>query len=415
MSDFKFNCPHCAQSLEAPEDMLGQTIECPACNGSIQLPKPEPQQKPQMQAPRKRIVVQRHSPPLQSGSTPSPSRRTPPSSKGKVVVPILIVALLFGALYFASPYWSLFRMRKAVENNDAVYVSDHVDFPQLRESLKATFKTQMAKEVATSDADGFEALGAALGAMMIGPMVDALVTPEGLIGMMQGKDLGEIDPASPGSSDGSHSTPSEAEMNIAEMGYETLNRFVVKVGEASEEESLSLVFNRHGLFFWKLARIRLQLPASPASPDMASVPEEPAGWQLRTDTSPIDDSKSYFLSRDADEPIGSGFMSSTPTLMIRHKEGNLEVYITFGTYLGSDTTMVTTRIGSSSATQREWGLSTDGKAIFCPTDDAEFVRQLLANDRLVIRLTPYGESPVTSSFDLTGLAEAMEPMRHLIR
>jgi len=41
MSDFKFNCPHCNQSLEAPADMLGSTIECPACNGSIQLPEPQ--------------------------------------------------------------------------------------------------------------------------------------------------------------------------------------------------------------------------------------------------------------------------------------------------------------------------------------------------------------------------------------
>ena len=41
MSDYKFNCPHCNQSLEAPADMLGEIIECPACSGSIQLPAPQ--------------------------------------------------------------------------------------------------------------------------------------------------------------------------------------------------------------------------------------------------------------------------------------------------------------------------------------------------------------------------------------
>jgi len=46
MSEFKFDCPHCQQSLEAPEDMLGQMIECPSCNGSIQLPQPESQPAP---------------------------------------------------------------------------------------------------------------------------------------------------------------------------------------------------------------------------------------------------------------------------------------------------------------------------------------------------------------------------------
>lgn len=42
MSDYKFICPHCNQSLEAPTDMLGQTIECPTCNRAIELPPPPP-------------------------------------------------------------------------------------------------------------------------------------------------------------------------------------------------------------------------------------------------------------------------------------------------------------------------------------------------------------------------------------
>jgi len=45
MSDFKFNCPHCEQPLEAPKEMLGQTIECPSCKGAIELPAPAPQPK----------------------------------------------------------------------------------------------------------------------------------------------------------------------------------------------------------------------------------------------------------------------------------------------------------------------------------------------------------------------------------
>jgi DNA-directed RNA polymerase subunit RPC12/RpoP len=40
MSDFKLKCPHCQQSLEAPEEMLGAVVDCPSCNGRIQLPVP---------------------------------------------------------------------------------------------------------------------------------------------------------------------------------------------------------------------------------------------------------------------------------------------------------------------------------------------------------------------------------------
>lgn len=77
MSDFKFNCPHCEQSLEAPEDMLGQTIECPSCNGSIQLPKPEPKPAPPRPAPKKKIVT--HRPSIPSRET-TPQRSASPSA-----------------------------------------------------------------------------------------------------------------------------------------------------------------------------------------------------------------------------------------------------------------------------------------------------------------------------------------------
>jgi membrane protein YdbS with pleckstrin-like domain len=38
MSQFKFNCPHCQQPLEATEDLLGKTVDCPTCKGPIKIP-----------------------------------------------------------------------------------------------------------------------------------------------------------------------------------------------------------------------------------------------------------------------------------------------------------------------------------------------------------------------------------------
>jgi Domain of unknown function (DUF4190) len=40
MSELKFNCPKCKQSLEAPESILGTIIDCPSCHNSISVPKP---------------------------------------------------------------------------------------------------------------------------------------------------------------------------------------------------------------------------------------------------------------------------------------------------------------------------------------------------------------------------------------
>ena len=38
MADIDFNCPHCGQNLNGPEEMAGQTIECPVCQKNFQIP-----------------------------------------------------------------------------------------------------------------------------------------------------------------------------------------------------------------------------------------------------------------------------------------------------------------------------------------------------------------------------------------
>jgi len=38
MGDIFFKCEECGQSLDAPDDMAGETINCPACNAEISIP-----------------------------------------------------------------------------------------------------------------------------------------------------------------------------------------------------------------------------------------------------------------------------------------------------------------------------------------------------------------------------------------
>ena len=42
----KIPCSNCNQRLEIPEELAGQTIECPACNTSLTVPSPEPTAPP---------------------------------------------------------------------------------------------------------------------------------------------------------------------------------------------------------------------------------------------------------------------------------------------------------------------------------------------------------------------------------
>ncbi len=41
MSNFEFICYHCNETLKVSEAMLGQRMDCPSCNGAIQLPTQE--------------------------------------------------------------------------------------------------------------------------------------------------------------------------------------------------------------------------------------------------------------------------------------------------------------------------------------------------------------------------------------
>ena len=39
MPNIPFKCPHCDQSIEAPMEMLGQLIDCPACGETVEVQK----------------------------------------------------------------------------------------------------------------------------------------------------------------------------------------------------------------------------------------------------------------------------------------------------------------------------------------------------------------------------------------
>jgi len=75
MSDLKFNCPHCDQPLEAPEQMLGQVVPCPSCQGQVQLPEPEPPAEPARPTPAV---------PTPSTSSPEPPPTDEPPAEDEI-------------------------------------------------------------------------------------------------------------------------------------------------------------------------------------------------------------------------------------------------------------------------------------------------------------------------------------------
>lgn len=174
---------------------------------------------------------------------------------------LLIAAAAVG--FFFTPHWAVRNMRQAAVEKDAVALSDYVDYPALRESLKANFNAMMVREVAQNKSDNpFEAFGAALAAALVNPMIDALVTPESLAMLMAGERPPLEKPGAMASGKPSVPEPDRHPVNKSEpdmsMGYENFNRFVVKVKEKdSSERPVEFVLKREGLISWKLSALRL--------------------------------------------------------------------------------------------------------------------------------------------------------------
>jgi hypothetical protein len=165
------------------------------------------------------------------------------------IAAIAMAVIAAAGWYFGSPPYTLSRMKSAAEAGNSDALAGYVDFPALREDLKAELMAKMAAE-ARKDTSGFGGLGLAFGSAMIGPLVDGFVSPAGLRAAFIAKrnDAAKPKPAGP--------------VQVADkpvIKRRGLSEFLL----ASEEEPNSgLVFTRHGLG-WKLSGV--DMPPAAAS------------------------------------------------------------------------------------------------------------------------------------------------------
>lgn len=175
----------------------------------------------------------------------------------KKLLPWLAGLLVIFAIYlYASPYIALYNIKNAAEQKDADKLSGYIDFPSVKQSIKDQVKAAMVEELAASDEqDGFEALGTMLAAAMIDPIVDGVVTPDGVALMLQGQELdfGLDDKTT-------KDKPKVKDTDIDyRAGYLSFNRFKVQIIDADDtDESLDVIMHRDGLS-WKVTRISFSL------------------------------------------------------------------------------------------------------------------------------------------------------------
>lgn len=136
-----------------------------------------------------------------------------------------------------------------------------------------------------------------------------------------------------------------------------------------------------------------------------------SNWRTTYDTSKIDDSKNVYISTEAINPIKGKFgRDVTPQLWIRCMENKTEAFVTMYMFISTQDVSVIHRIDSNKAITTKWSTSTDHKAIFSK-NNIKFIKSLFNHDNLLIRVTPYGESPRDIEFNISGLEDIIEPLQ----
>ncbi|MCA7997605.1 DUF2939 domain-containing protein [Burkholderia metallica] len=219
-----------------------------------------------------------------------------------VVLAVAIVAAIGYA--YASPYIALGRLKSAIDARDAQAISEYVDFPSLRISLKQQVTEELMRRIDAVKKDNpFAVIGALIGSALIGPLVDAYATPEGVAALMSGLpprgNPGERPPewsnpppssppaapsanpapastVTPGSNaaataaTAASSPPAPAAVPASAVdaapsphpqqtsaGYRNIDEFVVTYQRSADGTRYAAIFHRFGLFSWKLSSIDL--------------------------------------------------------------------------------------------------------------------------------------------------------------
>jgi hypothetical protein len=160
-----------------------------------------------------------------------------------------LIAIVGGGAYF-SPYLALNNIKNATVNRNAEALAQEIDFPSLRVSIKENIKAQVIKQITSSSSTEAPKMSPELIAKvdkMVSPMVDKIVTPEGIEELMQDKVPGaKIDLSNLGKD--------IAKADI-KMGYESLDRFVVHITDkVDRSKDVSLILKRDWLA-WKLSGV----------------------------------------------------------------------------------------------------------------------------------------------------------------
>lgn len=175
----------------------------------------------------------------------------------------VVVACAVGAYWYWSPFVSIKSMHAAAVKKDAESFNKFVDYPKVRESMKAQAGARISSALGTS-APSSEmgragvAMGAMLGMSLVDRMIDAMVRPEMVMYAMTEAKLKAPEPPT-ASREAEVATKSEKSVkwSFDRQGLDRLVAYAAEDADMPMAARASFVFDRYGFSDWKLVEIRL--------------------------------------------------------------------------------------------------------------------------------------------------------------
>jgi hypothetical protein len=96
---------------------------------------------------------------------------------------IAALIVVLAAVYVVYPYFALYRLGEVLRTQDVDAVEGKVDWPRMRQGIKDDVNAALLAKVKPDDANPLAGLGVALAGKLANPVVDATMTPAGLIAL----------------------------------------------------------------------------------------------------------------------------------------------------------------------------------------------------------------------------------------
>ncbi|RZT42494.1 DUF2939 domain-containing protein [Cupriavidus agavae] len=177
----------------------------------------------------------------------------------KILIGVIAIVAVVVVTSYASPYWTIYQMRGAIEKHDAETFSKYVDYAALRENLKA----QLAPGSKDAPKDHTLAgLGQMIGGAVADKVVDVMVTPEGVMALMSGEKPGPqiarrksqtAPAAAPDAAAKQEAARDAVKYSVSYRGWSLVQASAMR----DNGQPIIVDLRRHGLWSWKVAGARI--------------------------------------------------------------------------------------------------------------------------------------------------------------